>query len=58
MKKRSAKLTKSEQEKVEADYHNMDPHEFDAIMSRASLHRRDVKSHSNQRKKLFRREGV
>lgn len=35
MKKRFAKLTKSEQEKAEAEYHRMKPEEFDKVMSRA-----------------------
>jgi len=57
MKKRFAKLSKSEQEKVEADYHNTDPHEFDTIMSRASVHRPKVKSHSKSGEKTIQRKG-
>jgi hypothetical protein len=42
MKKRFAKLSKSEQQKVEAWYHEQDPGEFDDVMRRASSHSPDV----------------
>jgi len=42
MKKRFAKLSKSEQQKVEAWYHEQDPREFDDVMRRASSHSPDV----------------
>ena len=42
MKKQFAKLSKSEQEKVEAWYHDQNPQEFDDVMRRASTHSPDV----------------
>jgi len=36
MKKTFGKLTKREQEKVEAEYHQMKPEDFDEIMSAAT----------------------
>jgi len=36
MKKKFAKLSKSQQAQVEAEYHQMRPKDFDEIMSRAS----------------------
>jgi len=53
MKKRFAKLSKREQEKVEADYHNMDPHEFNTTMTKASK----VKSTSKSGKKSVAKRG-
>ena len=44
MKKQFAKLSKAEQEEIETAYHNMDPQEFDDLMSRAKLHRPNAKS--------------
>ena len=38
MKKQFGKLSKSEQEKVESDYHRMKPEEFGKVMSRAESH--------------------
>jgi hypothetical protein len=38
MKKRFAKLTREEKERVEARYHAMKPGEFDALMSKAKRH--------------------
>jgi hypothetical protein len=38
MKKRFAKLTKSEQEKAEAEYHRMKPEELDKVIARAKPH--------------------
>ena len=38
MKKQFGKLSKSEQEKVESDYHRTKPEEFDKVMSRAKSH--------------------
>ena len=38
MKKRFADLSKAEQEKVELEYHLMDPSEFDEQMSKARIH--------------------
>jgi hypothetical protein len=38
MKKRFADLSKAEQEKVELEYHQMDPAEFDELMSKATIH--------------------
>jgi predicted DNA binding CopG/RHH family protein len=38
MKKKFAKLSKREQEKVEAEYHRMKPEDFDEIMSTATRH--------------------
>jgi len=35
MKKRFAKLSKAKQEKVELEYHNMKPEDFEKDMSRA-----------------------
>jgi len=57
MKKRFEKLSKSEQEKVEAEYHNMDPHEFDTIMARALPHRPNVKPNAKSRRKSTQRRG-
>ena len=36
MKKKIAKLSKREQEKVEAEYHRMKPEDFDEVMSTAT----------------------
>ena len=36
MKKKFAKLSKREQEKVEAEYHRMKPEDFDEVMSTAT----------------------
>ena len=36
--------------RVEADYHKMSPHEFDAIMTGTSVHRPNVKSKSKSGK--------
>jgi len=44
MKKRFAKLSKTERAEIEASYHNMSPQEFDDIMSRASKHHPGAKS--------------
>jgi hypothetical protein len=38
MKRKFAKLSKREQEKVEAEYHRMKPEDFDEIMSSATRH--------------------
>ena len=38
MKKQFAKLTKSQQQKAEAEYHRMKSQEFDKVMSRAEPH--------------------
>jgi|RhiMetdeSRZDD1v2_1073273.scaffolds.fasta_scaffold4109866_2 hypothetical protein len=57
MKKRFAKLSKREQKKVEADYHNMSPHEFDRMMTKASLHQPNVKSTSQSAKKSIQKRG-
>jgi hypothetical protein len=57
MKKQFAKLTKREQEKIEADYHNMDPREFDITMKKASPHQPDVKSTSKPVKKSITKKG-
>lgn len=38
MKKQFAKLSKSEQEKVEKEYHQMRPDEFDQLMTRTKQH--------------------
>ncbi len=38
MKKKFAKLSKSEQETVESEYHRMEPEEFDETMSAATRH--------------------
>lgn len=35
MKKRLSNLSRAEQEKIELDYHQMDPAEFDTLMSQA-----------------------
>ena len=42
MKKKFSKLTKSEQAKVEADYHRMKPEALDAVISRAKPHSPDA----------------
>jgi len=42
MKKQFAKLSKIEQEKIEAEYHNKRPEEFDNLMSRAKTHSPDA----------------
>jgi hypothetical protein len=42
MKKQFAKLSKTEQAKVEAWYHEQNPEGFDDIMGRASTHSPDV----------------
>lgn len=36
MKKKFAKLSKRDQEEVEAEYHGMKPEDFDELMSRAT----------------------
>jgi hypothetical protein len=51
MKKRFAKLSKGEQEKVEEEYHKMDPHEFDTLMARALPYRPKVKPNPKSRAK-------
>ena len=38
MKKRFGKLPKAEQERIELEYHQMDPREFDERMSKANTH--------------------
>ena len=38
MKKKFGKLSKREQEKVEAEYHRMKPEDFDEVMSTAARH--------------------
>ena len=38
MKKRFAKLSKTDQEEVEAEYHRMKPQDFDEMMSSATRH--------------------
>ena len=38
MKKKFAKLSKTEQEKVVAEYHRMKPQDFDEIISSATRH--------------------
>ena len=38
MKKRSSKLSKAEQEKIELEYHQMKPEDFDDLMTRAKRH--------------------
>jgi hypothetical protein len=38
VKKQVAQLSKPERENIEASYHEMNPQEFDDIMSRASKH--------------------
>ena len=42
MKKQFAKLSKTEQEKVEAWYHEQNPENFDDLMRRAKTHSPDV----------------
>lgn len=42
MKKKFAKLSKREQEKVEAEYHRMKPEDFNEIMSTATRHTPNV----------------
>jgi len=44
MKKRFAKLSKTERDEIEASYHNMNPQDFNDVMSRASEHHAGVKS--------------
>ena len=56
MKKRFAELSKREQEKVEAEYHNMDPHDFDTMMKKASPQTPNVKSRSNSAKKSIQKK--
>ncbi len=48
MKKQFAKLSKSEQEKVEQKYHQMRPDEFDHLMRQATKH---APSGSKQKRK-------
>jgi hypothetical protein len=38
MKKKSANVSKAEQAEIEAWYHNLDPRDFDDLMSRAVKH--------------------
>ena len=42
MKKQFSRLTKSDQEKIEFEYHQMNPDEFDELMSQAKLHTPDA----------------
>lgn len=42
MKKRFSKLTKAEQEKIEAEYHQMKPEDFDEQLSRATHYSPDA----------------
>jgi hypothetical protein len=53
MKKQFAKLSKADQERVEAGYHDKDPHEFDTAMSRASV--RHLNSKAKASKKTVRK---
>jgi hypothetical protein len=46
MKKKLAELSKAEQAKIEAAYHNSNPQEFDDLMSHAKLYRPRAKSRS------------
>ena len=38
MKKRVGSLTKAQQETIEIEYHQMNPHDFDEHMSKAKTH--------------------
>jgi hypothetical protein len=38
MKRRFGKLTRAEQERIELEYHQMDPHQFDERMAQAKTH--------------------
>lgn len=38
MKNRFGKLTKAKQERIELEYHRMDPHQFDEHMVQAKTH--------------------
>ena len=50
MKKKLENLSKKEQEELEAWYHNMDPHEFDDLMSREAKYHPGAKSRPKSRK--------
>ena len=52
VKKQFAKLSKKEQEIVEAAYHNMYPSEFDDLMTHASARFATAKSRSKSAKAL------
>ncbi len=41
MKKRFGKLSKAEQEKIEAEYHQMKPEEFDELMAKDEIETND-----------------
>jgi hypothetical protein len=43
MKKRFSSLSKAEQEKIELEYHQMNPADFDDLMSQAKTHCHEVK---------------
>ena len=55
MKKKFADLSKAEQEKIEAAYHNMDPQEFDDLMSRAVKYHPGTKPRSKSSRKMSRK---
>jgi len=55
MKKKLANLSKKEQEELEAWYHNMDPHEFDDLMSRASKYHPGIKPRPKSSKSVRRK---
>jgi hypothetical protein len=44
MKRKFAKLSKEEQEKVELEYHQMEPEEFDDLMALAANRERLLKA--------------
>ena len=52
---RYAKLSKSEREKVESEYHRMKPEEFDKLMSRAKPHAASAMNRSTFRSRSKRK---
>lgn len=51
MKRQFAKLSKTEQEKVEAEYHQMNPRDLDEVMAQAKKHRSEARLRSKRRNK-------
>jgi hypothetical protein len=55
MKKPFAKLSKAEREKVELEYHGLNPEELDKLMSRAKPHTANAVNRSGARSRSKRK---
>jgi len=51
MKRQLARLSKAQQEKVEAEYHRMKPEDFDQAMARAKPHRPEARPSTKRKSK-------